>query len=193
MPSKADLEDKITELQNQIDGLIAERGIFYTDLLKLAYQHKLKVLIEFLNPTPEEIIEIKNDLAENGLLLVQDYELSEIYDRLAWCEKCNGYLPLMTKLHYACPNCNTIIGANCWNCDWRKKQGNENICSYKNCNMGKYVYYEKQADIHSFETISGDKIKVCDWIPIKQVQVKNDQKNKRTEKPKAKTKSILKY
>ncbi len=103
MPTKADLENKIGDLQKHIDGLIAERGIFYTKLLKLAFQTNNKDLINFLNPTQQEIISTKDDLEFNP-----DCYAVKLDKRLVWCVKCNGYLPLFGK-QYKCPNCKDPI------------------------------------------------------------------------------------
>jgi hypothetical protein len=192
MPTKAELEKKIEDKQQQIDSLIAERGIFYTDLLKLAYHNKFAPLIEFLNPTPQEIIDTENDLKENGFKLISEFEFESnpIYYKLVWCEKCEGYLPIMTKFHYECPNCKEIIHRSCWNCDWREIYPHgEHYCGYKNCNMGKFPYYEEKADTKSVEP--NTEVKICDWIPFKKEQKKDD--NKKPEKSKPKTKSLFNY
>lgn len=82
------LKAKIKQLETTIQGMIAERGIFYTELLKICIIGNYTDIIEFLNPTPEELSEIQNQ------------------KELIWCENCKGYMPLFGNEEYLCPNCN---------------------------------------------------------------------------------------
>jgi len=58
MPSKVALERTIKELQKHIDSINADRSLFHTELGKLALKHNYKHLLEFLNFTPEELIDL---------------------------------------------------------------------------------------------------------------------------------------
>ena len=33
----------------------------------------------------------------------------ENYDALIWCTNCKGYLPLVTKADFKCPNCGKLL------------------------------------------------------------------------------------
>jgi hypothetical protein len=64
MVTKAELEKKVKDLENEIKGLNADRSIFHTELIKLAIKENYSVLLEFLNPFPKEIEDIK-EILEN--------------------------------------------------------------------------------------------------------------------------------
>ena len=41
--------------------------------------------------------------------LKEEYMNIENYDALIWCETCKGYLPLVTKNDFKCPNCGRLL------------------------------------------------------------------------------------
>lgn len=59
MTTKQEFEKKIEDLEIYIKGLQDERGMFHTELLKLAVKSNISELLEFLNPTPEELIDVR--------------------------------------------------------------------------------------------------------------------------------------
>jgi len=59
MPTKSELESKIIDLEHQLASAKTERGMFTTELGKLALEYNLGPLMEFLNFTPEELEDLK--------------------------------------------------------------------------------------------------------------------------------------
>ena len=55
MVTKAELEGENRRLRNQINSLIAERAVFQTEILRVAVENDYIEIVNFINPTPEEM------------------------------------------------------------------------------------------------------------------------------------------
>jgi len=62
MPTKSQLETMVKEYESTIRSLRADRGVFHTELGKLAIIHNFQPLLDFLNFTPEEEYQIRDML-----------------------------------------------------------------------------------------------------------------------------------
>jgi len=64
LPTKSELEHKVADLESRLASEIADRGIFTTELGKIALKHNFMPLIEFLNMSHEEMEDLRQLLAE---------------------------------------------------------------------------------------------------------------------------------
>lgn len=62
MPTKSELETKILDLEHRLKSEISDRAMFHTELGKLALIHSFKPLLDFLNFTPEELIDLQEEI-----------------------------------------------------------------------------------------------------------------------------------
>lgn len=59
MPTKSQLEFQVRDLEQRLASEIADRGIFTTELGKLALTYNYTHLLEFLNLSGEELEDLK--------------------------------------------------------------------------------------------------------------------------------------
>lgn len=73
---KITLKEK--EMQHEIDGLKIDLILIYSNCLKIAISNDYKKIIEYLNPNPEEIIQIKEEIKndeKDKILKIDEYHV----------------------------------------------------------------------------------------------------------------------